>query len=391
MKLSDAESKSTIRATSGRPTGPSQPRGAETSSGSIGSSAPLDSSAANGPTKENSSVGVRRSGSGWLMIAVTFVALLLVMIVGAFWAGFFDRSGAPVQSPTLSAIPAVYDADRAMGYLKKICDIGPRPSGTEAMQRQQKMLQEFFTQQGAGVSMQTFEIRHPQDGSAVPMANLIARWNVDRPKRYLLCAHYDTRPFPDQDRRNRKGIFIGANDGGSGTAALMEMSHQMADLPSDVGVDMVLFDGEEFIWEQGRDEYFLGSKYFARNYVAEPPAIPYRAGVLLDMVADRELKIYYEQNSLSYAPEIARGIWKTADRLGVRAFVPRSRHRVEDDHIPLNQIAKIPTVDLIDFDYPRAGIGAPSYWHTEQDIPANCSGESIAAVVWVVHEWLKQQ
>ena len=332
-----------------------------------------------------------RGGSGWTLIGAGFLCALIAMVAGAYWMGFFDRGGAERQSPVMGAIPDAYDADRSMRYLTQICDFGPRASGTVAMKNQQSMLSSFFTDRGATVEMQTFEIRHPEDGSAVPMTNLIARWYPERPKRYLLCAHYDTRPYPDRDRRNAKGTFIGANDGGSGTAALMEMSHQLSDLPAEVGVDLVLFDGEEFIWEQGRDEYFLGSKYFARVYATNPPAIPYQAGVLFDMVADRELKIYYEENSLRYASDVARGIWKVADRLGVRAFVPRSRHRVDDDHIPLNQIAKIPTVDLIDFDYPRSGIGAPSYWHTEQDIPKNCSGESIAAVVWVVHEWLKQQ
>ncbi len=259
------------------------------------------------------------------------------------------------------------------------------------MQRQQEMLRTHFIQQGGSVSMQTFDIRHPEDGSAVPMANLIASWHPERPKRFLLCAHYDTRPFPDSDRRNKRGVFVGANDGGSGTAALMELAHQMSDLPADVGVDMVLFDGEEFVWQQGRDDYFLGSTFFAEKYRSQPPPIPYRAGILLDMIGDRELKIYFEQNSLKYARDVAKSIWRVADQLGVHAFVARSRHRIDDDHIPLNQIAGIPTVDLIDFDYPRPGIGAPSYWHTELDIAENCSGESLAAVVWVVHQWLKQQ
>ena len=329
--------------------------------------------------------------SGWARIGVGFAALLFAMIGGMYSSGFFDRGSANFESPAAGAIPTTYDSDRSMRYLKQICDFGPRASGTAAMKEQQTMLQDFFTERGAIVELQSFEVRHPEDGSPVSMVNLIARWHPDRAKRFLLCAHYDTRPYPDRDRRNSKGVFIGANDGGSGTAALMELSHHLSDLPADVGVDIVLFDGEEFVWEQGRDEYFIGSKFFARNYAANPPNIGYQSGVLLDMVADRELRIYYEQNSLSYAPSVARGIWKVADRLGVRAFVARSRHRVEDDHIPLNEIAKIPTVDLIDFDYPRAGIGAPSYWHTEQDVPENCSGESIAAVVWVVHEWLKQQ
>jgi hypothetical protein len=323
----------------------------------------------------------------WLLIGiVSFAALLWV----GSSIGWWDRGPDPM-APTLRAIPARYDADRAMGYLVQICDLGPRPSGSSGMKRQQDLLQSFFQARGGSVRFQTFEIRHPEDGSAVPMANLIASWHPERPKRFLICAHYDTRPYPDSDPRNRRGIFIGANDGASGTAALMELAHQLDDLPVDVGVDLVLFDAEEFVWQQGRDDYFLGSTFFAEKYRSDPPAVPYQAGVLLDMVGDRELKIYYEQNSLRYARDVAKSIWRTADSLGVRAFIARTRHRIEDDHIPLNQIGGIPTVDLIDFDYPRPGFGAPSYWHTEQDVPANCSGESITAVVWVVHEWLKRQ
>ncbi len=320
-----------------------------------------------------------------------FFGLLGIVLIVAVWGGLFDRKTRAPQAPTLRAIPARYDGDRAMGYLVQLCDLGPRPSGSPAMIRQQKMLQQFFVNQGASVSMQSFEIRHPEDGSPVPMSNLIASWHPTRSKRFLLCAHYDTRPYPDRDRVNRRGTFIGANDGASGTAALMELSHQLSDLPADVGIDIVLFDGEEFVWQQGRDDYFLGSTFFAKKYVATPPEVPYQAGILLDMVGDRELQIYYEQNSLLFARDVAKSVWRTANRLGVRAFVPRSRYKIDDDHIPLNEIAKIPTVDVIDFDYPRPGFGAPSYWHTEQDVPANCSGQSLAAVVWVVHQWLKEQ
>ncbi len=327
---------------------------------------------------------------GWPLTLVLLVIVGVVLLVG-WWGGVFRRSPSVTESLTVTAIPARYDSQRAFGYLTGLCQLGPRPSGSPAMTRQQQILQKFFADRGASVAMQTFEIRHPEDGSAVPMANLIASWHPGRAKRFLLCAHYDTRPYPDRDRRNQRGTFVGANDGASGTAALMELANQMSDLPADVGVDIVLFDGEEFVWEQGRDDYFLGSTFYAEKYVSSPPAIPFQAGILLDMIGDRELKIYYETNSLRYARTVAKSIWRTAGRLGVNAFVPRSRHTVDDDHIPLNQIARIPTVDLIDFDYPRPGIGAPSYWHTEQDVPENCSGTSLAAVTWVVHEWLKEQ
>jgi glutaminyl-peptide cyclotransferase len=331
------------------------------------------------------------STKGGGLVLLVFLALAAVLLLVAIGGGVFDRGPVRTETPSIGAIPAAYDSERAFGYLQQLCDLGPRPSGSAAMARQQQMLQKFFSDRGASITLQTFDIRHPEDGSDVALANLIASWHPDRSKRYLLCAHYDTRPFPDQDRLNRRGTFIGANDGASGTAALMELANQMNDLPQDVGVDIVLFDGEEFVWQQGRDDYFLGSTFFARKYVASPPSIPYQAGILLDMIGDRELTIYYEQNSLRYAREVAKGIWRTADKLGVRAFVSRARHTIDDDHIPLNKIAGIPTVDLIDFDYPRVGMGAPSYWHTEQDIPENCSGDSLAAVVWVVHQWLKGQ
>jgi hypothetical protein len=325
-----------------------------------------------------------------------FVLTATILILGGagligYLGGWFHSGGPANHPPTTVPIPSQYDPDRVMSYLVRLCEFGPRPSGSPAMKAQQEYLESFFTERGAVVSFQRLEIRHPEDGSAVPIANLIASWGSDRPKRFLMCAHYDTRPYPDQDRHNPRGTFIGANDGASGTAALMELSHQFASLPDDVGIDIVLFDGEEFVWKQGRDDYFIGSNYFAENYKANPPAISYQSGVLLDMIGDRELRIYYEQNSIRYAREVTRSVWRTAKNLGVQAFVPRARHTISDDHIPLNQIAKIPTTDLIDFDYPRPGIGAPSYWHTENDVPANCSGESMAAVVWVVHQWILSQ
>jgi Zn-dependent M28 family amino/carboxypeptidase len=253
------------------------------------------------------------------------------------------------------------------------------------------LLESFFRGRGAEVRRQSFETRNPNDGSPVTMTNLIASWHPERPIRVLFCAHYDTRPFPDRDPVNPRGVFVGANDGASGTAGLMELANQFEDLPADIGVDLVLFDGEEFVWQESRDRYFLGSTYFANEYKNNPPEVPYRCGILLDMIGDKELRIYYEGNSLRYAKSVARSFWTVAERLGVRAFVPRRRHTIRDDHLPLNQIARIPTIDVIDFDYPRPGIGVPQYWHTEQDVVENCSGESVAAVVWVAHQWLLAQ
>jgi len=324
------------------------------------------------------------------VVSASSVVLIAAGVLIAAWQ--LGASGRDGSSPKAAlVIPAPYNADRAFSYLTQICDIGPRPSATAAMQRQQALLTEFFEQRGASVQMQPFKVRHPETGEPVELANLIARWRPASRKRFLLCAHYDTRPFPDRDPVNPRGRFVGANDGGSGVAALMELSHHIDALPADVGIDIVLFDGEELVFREGRDDYFLGSEHFARQYISEPPAVPYVAGILLDMVGDKELTIYQERNSWNYARDVSRSVFAKAKELGVETFIARVRHEIRDDHLPLNQIAKIPTIDLIDFDYPRPGIGAPKYWHTTKDVPENCSGHSLATVVYVVHQWLKSQ
>ncbi|QDT31600.1 M28 family peptidase [Thalassoglobus polymorphus] len=278
----------------------------------------------------------------------------------------------------------VPDANRAYQYLKDVCDIGPRISGTEGMLRQQKMIADHFTKFSAEVRYQEFDVTHPQTGAPVRMKNMIVSWHPDRTERVLVCCHYDTRPFPDQEATaaNRAKPFIGANDGGSGVALLMEFAHHMKSINPKLGVDFVFFDGEELVYSKG-DKYFHGSEYFATQYRDNPPEnFRYVKGVLLDMVADRNLNIYIEKNSYKYAPEVTRSIWETARKLGVREFINRQKYEIRDDHIPLNLIAKIPTCDIIDFDYP--------YWHKRNDLPAACSGKSMAKVGRVVLAWLDE-
>ena len=139
---------------------------------------------------------------------------------------------------------------------------------------------------------------NPLGGGKVPMANLLIEWHPDRKERILLCAHYDTRPFPDQDPINPRGAFVGANDGASGAALFCELAYSMHELKTHYGVDFVLFDGEELVYDGQRDPYFLGSEHFSREYVSNPPPYRYRCGVLFDMIADAQLQLYQELNSL---------------------------------------------------------------------------------------------
>ena len=324
----------------------------------------------------------KTTGQTVLLAAVIVGSCLLVGYLLVFHnAGASPPSAAIPSQLTLDDIP--FDGQRAFGYLSDLCALGPRPSGSQAMTAQQDMLAEHFRKLGSKVSLQKFRVRHPQTGAPVPMANMIVEWHPERRQRILLCAHYDTRPFPDRDPRNPRGTFIGANDGASGTALLMELAHQMADLPARLGVDFVLFDSEEFVFAEG-DPYFIGSEYFASAYVNERPRHRYRFAVLMDLVGDADLQIYPDRHSMSWndTRPLVRQIWNTARRLGVSEFSLERQYDILDDHIKLHDIAGIPSCAIIDFNYP--------YWHTEDDVPQRCSALSLAKVGWVVQEWLEQ-
>ena len=321
-----------------------------------------------------------------IVIGIVAVVLLVVLPPGR------DGQAENLRRSRLTLDDIPFDGRQSYDWLQRICDLGPRYSGSPGMLRQQEMLQQHFQELGGQVEMQRFQVRHPLNGSPVPMANLIVRWHPDRKERILLCAHYDTRPFPDRDPDPRKlrGKFIGANDGASGVALLAELGRSMPQLQSRYGIDFVLFDGEELVYDDKADEYFLGSRYFAQQYVANPPDHTYRAAVLLDMVGDADLQIYQEKFSMRWRDTrpIVVDIWKTAKRLGVTEFIPRRRHEIRDDHLMLHDVAKIPACNIIDFDYGPMGTRR-SYWHTTHDTPDKCSALSLAKVGWVVHEWLK--
>jgi hypothetical protein len=314
----------------------------------------------------------------WVGIVLGVLALIVAEMV-TLSQDFVSSANAGVSGLRLSEIP--FNGSRAYEYLKQICELGPRPSNSKGMAAQQKFLSEFFTKLGGKVRLQRFEESHPQTGLPVPMANLIVEWHPDQTERILLCAHYDTLPFPMRDRKNPRGVFVGANDGASGVAVLMELAHEMQSLDARYGVDFALFDGEEYIFDANQP-YFLGAKFFSEDYAKHPPAHRYRCAVLLDMVGDADLQIYQERNSMWWddSRPIVNEIWATARRLGVREFIAKKKYEVSDDHLPLHNTAKIPACDIIDFDYPA--------WHTQADAPERCSALSLAKVGWVLREWL---
>ncbi len=293
------------------------------------------------------------------------------------------KPAAAQEQPADEAPGPRLDPDRAFSYLTKICLLGPRISGSEEMDRQQEMIKDHFTKLKAQVKYQSFDAPHPQTRNPVRMNNMIVSWNPDAAERVLLACHYDTRPMADQEpdpQRARLGKFLGANDGASGVALFMELGHHMRKINPTYGVDFVFFDGEELVYHPN-DTYFHGSNYFAKEYRDNPPKYEYVCGVLVDMIGGKDLAIYQERNSVYYAPEVTRSVWRVAKELNVREFIAKQKHEVRDDHLPLNEIARIPTCDVIDFDYP--------HWHRLKDVPASCSGASMAKVGRVLLAWLE--
>jgi hypothetical protein len=275
-----------------------------------------------------------------------------------------------------------FDAKRAMGYLEDLCAIGPRISGTEGMAKQQELLQKHFADLGGKVQLQKFTGRQVSRRQPVEMANLIVSWHPERERRVILCSHYDTRPIADQEPDPRKwhDPFVSANDGGSGVALLMELAHALKELKTEVGVDFVLFDGEEYVFEK-TDQYLLGSDYFAAEYRKSKAKVKYTAAILLDMIGGKSVHFPIETNSWWQAAGLVKEIWGIADELKCPAFLALEGPTVEDDHVALNR-GGIPAIDIIDFSYP--------HWHRLSDVPDNCSGASLAQVARVLLVWLQR-
>jgi hypothetical protein len=328
---------------------------------------------------------------------VPIAVLAVLVLLGAVWVvGFrsFRRTptylggGAPPAGQAASFQTAGggehrtgFDGAVAFRRLKEQCDFGPRVPGTEAHTRCKSYLVEALKPLAARVEEQPFRLR---DGErTIQMANIIARFARDAKTNpganpgsgVLLAAHWDTRPTADQEPElaRRRQPILGANDGASGVAILLELARMLKEKPPAVPVWIVLFDGEDY--GPGTDRMFLGARHFAANL---PSGVP-QMGVLLDMVGDKDLQIFKEINSTQRAGTVVQQVWDVAQRLGYRTqFIPTTRYSISDDHLPLLDVG-IAMIDLIDFDYP--------YWHTLGDTVDKCSPASLTAVGDVVATW----
>jgi hypothetical protein len=266
--------------------------------------------------------------------------------------------------------PPDFDADKAWGHLLKQCSFGPRLPGSAARDSAAFYCTSTLVRYGAEVSLQRFDVRDPYADRTIGMINVIANFYPDRPKRVMLAAHYDSRPWADQEEIDslQARPVMGANDGASGVAVLLEIARLLGErAPKGVGVDLIFFDGEDYGKQGDLEYYLLGSKYFVTTRPDYRPV----CGILLDMVAGRESFIAKEGYSRMHAAELTEDLFARAARLELDFFKQEDGGPIYDDHVPF-LMAGIDCVDLFGYEYPQ--------WHTIYDVPENCSRDHMAQV-----------
>ena len=285
---------------------------------------------------------------------------------------------AAVQTPAFSG-------DSAWSFIEKQVSFGPRVPGTPSQTACAGWLTAKFRSYGADVTVQQATVK-VFDGTTVPMKNIIARYQPEKSNRILLMAHWDSRPFADQDAdSSKRDIPIpGANDGGSGVGVLLEIARALQQQPTPLGIDLVLFDVEDYGAPshrevEGKPEYWcLGSQYWAKN-----PHIPgyfARFGILLDMVGAPNATFTLEEVSRFYAQSVVDKVWTAGNNLGYgRFFSYQKTPQLIDDHRYINEIIGIPSIDIIQNDA-STDSGFGSFWHTQSDNMSNVSRETLTAV-----------
>lgn len=268
-----------------------------------------------------------------------------------------------------------FNSTNAWNHLLKQVDFGFRVPGMPGHKACREYLQQELLKYCDTVEEQAFVASVP--GRRLKMYNIIGRFNLQAKRRILLSAHWDTRPTADYNPAGHRDEPIpGANDGASGVAVLLELARVMHENPPPIGVDIVLFDGEDY--GPGITDMFYGSKYFAHQLTAEQ-ADSYNYGVLLDMIGDKNLDIHPEHNSEGIASEVFAVAYDVSRKLGYKCFMSGGPLIIEDDHLALIDRG-IPCYDFIDFAYPSLPRQGTSYWHTTEDTPDKCSPRSLEAV-----------
>lgn len=311
------------------------------------------------------------------IILYSLISLLL------FSACQGKKKNSPTQTVEASQTRIEFSADSAYRYIAEQVAFGPRIPDSKAHEDCGNYLVNKMKSFGAEVQEQKADIR-AWDGKTLPMRNIIASFQPENAQRILLFAHWDCRPWSDMEKTKNLQMkaVLGANDGASGVGVLMEVARQLGKAQTlPVGVDIIFFDLEDYgvpDWEKDvKDSWCLGSQYWAKH----PHKAGYTAnyGILLDMVGTRNACFMWEYISKRYAPDVVQKVWNKAQELGYgQFFIQADGGILTDDHLYINTLAGIPSIDIIDFDNDRGGFFEG--WHTQHDDMSNIDKLTLQAV-----------
>ncbi len=327
------------------------------------------------------------------MKKILFLTLALAATVMLSCRSTKRDSTATSDTDSVAQVGPTFSADSAYAYAEKQCSFGPRTMNSTAHDRCGEWIVSKFKEFGCKVETQKADLKG-YDGTTLHSTNIIARFRPEATTRILLCAHWDSRPWADNDpdSTNWRKPVMAANDGASGIAVMLEVARLLQkDTTLAVGVDFVCFDAEDWgtpqwLGQDSEDSWALGAAYWAANI---PQGYEARYGILLDMVGGQGAKFYQEGVSKQYAPEIVNKVWNTASQIGYGSYFPMSDGAmVTDDHVPVNEKAGIPTIDIIPYypDCAQSSFGPT--WHTVNDTMENLDRNTFKAVGQVLIQLL---
>ena len=295
------------------------------------------------------------------------------------------------QDESPAVVKVQFNADSAYQFCQQQCDFGPRVMNSEAHERCAQWIAQKFQQYGYEVTLQKADLKG-YDGTILKSTNIIATApskDSEDKTRLLLCAHWDSRPWADNDpdSANWHKPVMAANDGASGVGVMLELARLLQTHDSlNVAVDFVCFDAEDWgapQWTNKNDADFwaLGAQHWAASFNAQSSTPNYQYAILLDMVGGQGAKFYHEAFSLDHARPIVEKVWQAAAAAGYGSFFPsQTGGYVTDDHVPVNEVAHIPCIDIINHypDCPQSSFGPT--WHTINDDMPHLDKNTLQAV-----------
>uniref|UniRef100_A0AB33JC92 M28 family peptidase n=1 Tax=Prevotella sp. GTC17260 TaxID=3236796 RepID=A0AB33JC92_9BACT len=320
------------------------------------------------------------------------IIVSLLVLAGLAYAFMGWHSGQGEMLPEteevekVSPVGPAFNADSAYAFTQAQCDFGPRSMNSVGHDRCAEWIVKKFEDYGCKVEVQHADLKG-YDGTILKSQNIMASYRPELTTRILLCAHWDSRPWADNDpdSANWRKPIVAANDAASGVAVMLEIARLLnQDKKLNIGVDFVCFDAEDWGTPQwadvadNGDSWALGAQYWSQHI---PAGYAPRYGILLDMVGGQGARFYQEQMSKQYAPEIVKKVWRAARSAGYGSFFPKAAGgAVTDDHIPVNDFAKIPTIDIIPYypDCQQSSFGPT--WHTLADDMQHIDKNTLKAV-----------